>query len=149
MSTQKVHPLPLLWTLLVIHGVLTIVLLGLGVHLHRREVTRRPNEPEMLAKEANLKARIESESDIELLRITALRTLQISHTDWSAMQSMLSDVKRTVLWFTTVPAVTAILLAIAVLGVMDQTRTAQQIAPHEPPPSLAAGRSGGSEDGGR
>ena len=116
--------MPLLWTLLAVHLALTAVLFGFGVYLERRATALANRQPEMHIKEDRLKTRIESETDIEQLRATALRAWSISQKDWKMVVSILGDTSNAVLWSATLPAATAMILAFAVYGFRVQKRAA-------------------------
>jgi hypothetical protein len=110
-----------LWVLFVTYVVITGWTLVFGLYLKRRDAVSANKDLVLQSKEDRLRARIENETDIEQLRTTALKVLQMSHNDWRAVVSISRQATRIVLWYTIIPAITAGLLG-AVLYDIYQRR---------------------------
>lgn len=119
----------LLWLLLFFHIVATLAMAGFALHINRRATDFAARQPEMATRESRARANIETESELEALRSTALILLQRSHKDWSVLVSVMKDIQNGVFWLLFLPAGTAVLLGLALLGLGRRKTPAQPSAP--------------------
>src|SRR5664280_3509120 len=82
MSSPKIRPKVLLWTLIVCNAAMTVSSVVIAWHMEREASIVVVREPEMRARIEQAKTRIQTETDIEKLRSLALLSRDSKFEEW-------------------------------------------------------------------
>ncbi|TSA41845.1 MAG: hypothetical protein D4R57_00140 [Verrucomicrobiales bacterium] len=116
MSSPRVRPRALLWTLLGCNVAATIFFLVLARNMAREASDMVLREPEMRAKTEKGKTRIQNITDIEELRSLALKSCDSRFEEWRDIGYRYRQMSDAVLWASLGTATISMVLAYSIYG---------------------------------